>query len=490
MGIPEWIESEFGQISFGDSRLDRRLKTCVTQLSRIRESTPDRCVNPADLKATYRFVDNQRVDMESVFCEHNRSVRDRCQGKSRVYQMQDTTCFDLTKPRQQVAGAGPLLTAKRRGFFFHPLYVVDANGISLGVLDQVVWARTDESLLTPLKQRKAELKRACFEEKESCRWMEMLQSGEQVARSLPGTEFIHLADSEADISELFCEAQTFPVNFQLVIRGGRQHCVTSAQDIVSGALLDGSTMDEVLPSAEVRFQKVIEVGARAAPVLPEDQKRSRQQARTARHATLNVRTLRVVLQGPRRAGGGSLPDSKLNVVELLEENAPAGEEPIHWVLYTTMPVEQAQHVDDVIQSYCRRWNIELYFKTLKSGMKIEDMKYETLPRYLVAFAMLSVVAWRVEYLKSAARYDADSSCETYFTPDEWIAIVMYVTRKRPDPNRPPTTGEFLTIVAQLGGYIKKKSQGPPGSQTIWRGLRDFETITHAYRVFSQPTCGV
>jgi hypothetical protein len=40
-----------------------------------------------------------------------------------------------------------------------------------------------------------------------------------------------------------------------------------------------------------------------------------------------------------------------------------------------------------------------------SGLKIEDMKYETLDRYLVAFSILSVVAWRIEYLKGATRSD-------------------------------------------------------------------------------------
>ncbi|MCY2997357.1 MAG: hypothetical protein NT168_04540 [Planctomycetota bacterium] len=33
------------------------------------------------------------------------------------------------------------------------------------------------------------------------------------------------------------------------------------------------------------------------------------------------------------------------------------------------------------------------------------MKYETLDRYLVAFSILSVVAWRIEYLKGATRSD-------------------------------------------------------------------------------------
>ena len=62
--------------------------------------------------------------------------------------------------------------------------------------------------------------------------------------------------------------------------------------------------------------------------------------------------------------------------------------------------------------------MELYFKALKSGLKIEDMKYETHNRYSVAFSMLTVVGWRVEYLKGVVRAGAASPCDKYFTPSQ------------------------------------------------------------------------
>lgn len=490
MEIAQWIDDEFALADIGDSRLDRRLKMCVCQFSRMRESTPGRCQSKADLKATYRFVDNPKVHMSSVFKEHNRASRARCLEKNRVYLLQDTTEVELTKPNQQVMGAGPLGTDKRRGFFYHPLYAMGQDGIPLGVVDQMVWARSDESLKVSTKQREAERRRACFEEKESSRWMEMLQSGEQLARSQGDTEFIMVADSEADLSELFCEAEQFPANYHLVIRGWRQRRITSAVDLQNGESIQADSVESALDQATVRFCRTVQPQTRPAPTLPDDKQRTRKQARSAREATLNIRTIEVTIEGPRRRGGGHLPDAKINVVELLEANPPAGEDPIHWVLYTDLPTQTVEQIDDIIDFYCQRWAIELFFKTLKSGMKIEDMKYETLDRYQVAFAMLVVVGWRVEYLKGAARHNSGSSCETYFRQDEWIAIVMFITRKRPDPHTPPPTGEFLKMIAQLGGYINKKSQGPPGSITIWRGMSQFETITQAYRVFNPDTCGV
>ena len=43
--------------------------------------------------------------------------------------------------------------------------------------------------------------------------------------------------------------------------------------------------------------------------------------------------------------------------------------------------------------------------------------------------------------------------------------------------------EFIELLATLGGYINKQGQGPPGSKTIWRGLRHMEAYRDAYLVF-------
>lgn len=491
MMTAEWVEREFQNVDFGDKRLNKRLKLCISQAAGIGDSTPDRAKSKGDLKATYRLVGNAKVDVDEIRKQHNQSTRNRCANHRLVYLAQDTTEVDLTKPKQQVQGAGPMGTDKRQGFFFHPLYALNEDGLPLGVIDQVIWTRDPQSLERSAAERIAERKRACFEEKESCRWLEMLQSGEQIARSLPQTNFIMVADSESDIGELLCEAGDLPDNFDFIIRQSHQHSITGvAADSSTGQSIEALTVDEALSQAQWRSQRTVSVGGRDAPVLPDDKKRVRKQARTSREAVLNIRAITVTIAGPRRAGGGRLDDVTINVVEALEENPPEGEEPIRWVLFTTLSIQTLQDLDFVLDGYCQRWSVELYFKTLKSGLKIEDMKYETLDRYLVAFAMLSVVAWRVEYLKGATRHDPDAPCEKYFTPMEWMAIMTFLLRRPVDRSQPPTMKEFMTSIAQLGGYINKKSQGPPGSKTIWRGMSRFETIVQAYSIFSPTTCGV
>ena len=487
--IEDWVEEEYASLDLGDARLNRRAKYFVSQAAGIGNSNPDRCRSAGSLKALYRMTDNPKVDIAKLFEAHNESSIKRCSEQSLVYLVQDTTEFDLTKPQTEVLGTGPLSIGKRRGFFFHPSIALSESGLSLGQVDQIIWARDLKSLELTAQQRATERRRACFEEKESARWMEILQSNEQLARRFGQTHFISVADSEADICELFCEVETFPENFDLIIRGSNQRNIVSATDIATGLQLEAPSVQEAVKIATNRFTRKVSVGPRPAPETPDEKKRIRKQARTAREAVLNISTFTVTLAGPRRCGGGCLPDATINVVLVLEANPPEGEPPIQWILYTTLPISTEAEALAVIDGYCKRWNIELYFMTLKSGLKIEDMKYKTLPRYLNAFAMLAVVAWRVEYLKKAARMDPDAPCSKYFTDQQWIPIVMFQTQKPADKNNPPTMAQFIKTMAMLGGYINKKSQGPPGSKTIWRGMARFQTIVQAFAAFNQMTCG-
>ena len=198
----------------------------------------------------------------------------------------------------------------------------------------------------------------------------------------------------------------------------------------------------------------------------------------------------MTIRGPARPGG-KLPDATLNVVEAVEQDPPPGEEPIRWVLFTTLPIDSIAALQRVISAYAQRWQIELYFKTLKSGLKCEKLKYETLDRYLTAFSLLMIVAWRVEYLKGAARHDAEASCEKYFPAEEWQPAYYVWTDGAALPPEPPTIRDFMLMIAELGGWQRKKSQGPPGSMTIWRGIRRMEAYAEAFQAFqkAKSRCG-
>jgi len=186
--IQDWVETEFETLDLGDVRLKQRAKKFVSDAAGIGESTPDRCREAGSLKGIYRMVDNPKVEASKLLEAHNVATRGRCREQSLVYLAQDTSEFDLTKPQTVVEGAGLLGgSKKRRGFYFHPSLAISESGVALGQVDQIIWTRDPSSLESSTKERRAERNKKCFEEKESARWVEILQSNEQLARSIPET---------------------------------------------------------------------------------------------------------------------------------------------------------------------------------------------------------------------------------------------------------------------------------------------------------------
>lgn len=487
--IAEWVSNEFSSIELGDKRLNNRLKQCVSAVAKIGESTPDNCLGRGELKGMYRLTNNSNVEFKQILDEHQDSTIQRCSEEDFVYLISDTTEVDLTKPKVVVQGAGPIGAGTRRGFYFHPSYAVNEQGTPLGIVDHVAWARSFETLELTTTEKKRLKARECFEEKETWRWLEIQQNNEQLARSLPGTHFVMVADSEADISELLIESDEFPLNFDYIIRGCHDHklaCTLASEETTMKTPKVGETMK----SQKVRFEIQVNIPPRSKPITPADKKRRRRQQRTARTATLGVRTATLTLHGVNRPGGTSLKSPTLNVVFVYEESPPESDVAIEWMLFTTLPIETDEQVRKVIDGYTKRWLIEEFFKTLKSGLKIEDMKYHTLKRYLIAFSISCVVAWRIEYVKAAARNEPDAPCRKFFTEEEWVPIFIFMNKKIPDAESEPTIAEFVTLLAKLGGYINKKSQGPPGSRTLWRGMKRADSIMQAYRIFNHLSCGV
>ena len=119
--------------------------------------------------------------------------------------------------------------------------------------------------------------------------------------------------------------------------------------------------------------------------------RKRRQRRDARIAKVEVRATTLTLRPPRRPDR-KLPKITLNLVLVEETNPPEGETPIQWLLVTSLPIAAGEQVRRIVSYYCIRWQIEIYFRTLKSGCRIEARQFEKLDRLLNCLAVYSIVA--------------------------------------------------------------------------------------------------
>jgi len=99
----------------------------------------------------------------------------------------------------------------------------------------------------------------------------------------------------------------------------------------------------------------------------------------------------VMLPSARKKKSGSLP-VKTIVVIASEINAPANEKLIEWMLLTSVKITTLEDAKEVIQWYICRWQIEIYFKILKSGCKIEKLQLTNTKRYGACLALYLIVA--------------------------------------------------------------------------------------------------
>lgn len=475
--LAPWAIEEMETADLKDKRLNERLNTLLSALGeRPTASIPAACGGFNEMIAAYRFFDNDKVTYERLLAPHAERTLQRIAEQRVVLVVQDTTELDFTRPEVQLTGAGSLGSSCRWGAFLHPLVAFTTDGTPLGTCWATMWTREEPADETR-RQKEQRRKATPIEEKESLRWVEGLQQARAVAQQVPAVQCVCIADSEADVYEVFAE----PRGEHAV-----EWLVRACQD---RALLKGAPENEYHEGRQIRaaveaqpvlFTKAIAVRGREAKVSCE--KRGRRQPRKNRTAEVEVRCATVTLRPPHRVGE-KLPAVTVNIVQAREANPPADDEPVEWLLVTTLPIDTVEQVREILQYYTVRFLIEVLFRVLKSGCRVEERRFEHIDRMLPCVALYLIVAWRTLMVCRLGRSNPDLNCEAIFDPAEWKSVWMVVQKKRP-PRKAPKLAIILPMIAQLGGYVNYPNrEDPPGPQTIWLGLQRMYDLALAWNTF-------
>ena len=117
--------------------------------------------------------------------------------------------------------------------------------------------------------------------------------------------------------------------------------------------------------------------------------------RAARQAYLEIRAIAVQVKPPHARS--HLPSVTYNVVLVEEVGGPGDGTDLCWLLITTLPIETVDDVLRIIDYYVARWMVEIYFRTLKTGCRVEeiqlrdDQPFETLFGVLQDHRVASIV---------------------------------------------------------------------------------------------------
>ncbi len=452
----DWAEEEFGGASLGDARRTARLLQLARSFyARPQASIPQACGDLASSKAAYRWMASEHVDIDSILQPHYEATTRRIAQHAVVLAVQDTTSFNYTG-HLALDGVGPIGSREDgpQGLLMHDTMAYTPAGLPLGLIAVKVWAR-DPSLFGKKHVRKA----LPIEMKESHKWLESFHAAAAVQAQCPDTLVVSVGDREADLYELFVEAESRDEHPKLLVRAEQDRLVGDGQAHL------WSQLEQQVPCAT----QLVDV--------------HRTKTSKERTASLDVRFASVELQPPKAKK--RFKPVTLWAVLAREVDAPADvDTPLEWMLLTTVPVTNADEALERLAWYTRRWGIEVYHKTIKSGCRIEERQLATVPRLENCLAIDLVVAWRIVHLMMLGRDTPELPCTIFFDAHEWKALYAFVARDpHAVPDGPPSIREVTRTVARLGGFLGRKSDGDPGIKTLWLGLQRLDTIAAAWLAF-------
>lgn len=436
----QWSQNEFGFAQLGDRRRNKRLVKIAQNLAAKPGGTlPQAFPDWAELKAAYRFFNQRGVTFQRVIEPHLARTLEACRQPGEYLFIEDTTLLDFSD-HWATEGLGRIGDGNGRGFELHSALAVRVEGWTLEQRPEgMVVGLAGQQCSTPRPAPKGETRRQCLSRpRKSQRWAEALKVA---GRPPEGCRWIYAADQESDFYEPIQLCQQHGWDF--VIRGFHDRRLAE----------ESGHLRETLERTPWLGRAVVELRTR--------------DGRAKRTAMVELRGVRMFLDGPYRPGGwqGPLPD--VGVVEIKETDVPEGvAEPLHWVLLTSLPCDTLTAARQVAGRYAARWWIEEYHKALKSGAGVENSQLEQGHRLEPLIAILAVVAVRLLSSKMLARAHPESfEAEESFGP-EMLAILE---KKIGKPKEGWTNRNVVRATARLGGFIGRKSDGEPGWQTIWRG---------------------
>jgi hypothetical protein len=452
-----WAEEEFGSVRIYDNRLRQRLYTIAQDFyNRPQANIPEACGSKARTMGAYRFFRNRKVTMDVLLTAHTEATLERIREHPVVLAPQDTTTLKYST-HPMTDGLGPVshTTSDSIGLLLHDTLAFTEEGTPLGILDAQCWARDPEE--KGKKHRRHELP---IEAKESVKWLRSFRKVAKIQKLCPETTLVSIGDREADIYDLFREAVEDPDGPRLLVR------------------MEKSRKRKVEQQPLWDFMSGLEAAGALKIHIP------RRGSRKARDILADIRFSAIELTPPNRAPSDAVPVNAW-AVYLLEQDPEEGSDPVEWMLLTTAPVNSIEDAKKRVEWYTGRWGIEVYHRTLKSGCRIKDRQMGTADRLEACLGIDMVVAWRIYHLTMLGRETPEMPCTVFFKDIEWKALCCYVKKTPTPPRTPPNLKEAIRMVGAMGGHLGRKGDGPPGTQTLWRGLQRLDTATEMYVIFTQ-----
>ncbi len=435
-----WAERTFGTVQLHDLRRTRRTVKAASNLAENPlGSLPAQMHTWKETKALYRLLDEPDVTFAALIQPHLQQTKKQANSSPVTLLVQDTTDIDLSH-RHKISGVGQIGNERGRGFFLQTVLAVHPQSREvLGCIAQEPFVRV------PAPQGEQRHQRLKRQERETDVWMRQVAV---IGTADPGNLWVHVGDRGADMFPFFDACRQKQTHF--LVRAAQNRRVEHNEEEIAYSL----DRARAWPSLASR---PLEVPARHG-----------HQARST-HVQLSFGQM--TLLPPRNDRRQSKDPLTIWVIRVWEEQAPEGEEPLEWLLLTSVPTSTLEDAWERVDWYRQRWLVEDYHQCLKSGCRIEQRQLQSVESLIRLLGLLSPLAVRLLLVRELAREDPDRSASQVIDP-----LMLAVLAQRTGQSPTMTLNTFWIEVARLGGYLARSNDGPPGWRTIWKGWLVLHTL--------------
>jgi Transposase DNA-binding len=454
-------EAHFGKAPLGDVRRVRRLVMLADRMvMNPGQSLPVQLRDKAAYQGLLGLVQRPEVSHAAVLQTHlERTCSLVRSHPDTVLIIHDTTELDLTS-HKSLKKVGSIGDGGGKGYECHnSLAIVAASGEVLGLANQILHIR----LAVPKGEGVAAKRER--ETRESLLWIKGCAAvGARCAAYGP------VAKDHLEVDVFDRGGDTFE-NLDAESASGRSYVCRSTHNRRSYIGHDDQEQERLLHDYSRSLPEVgrrlVDVPARAAK--PAHDGKPAQAAQPARQAKVAVSFAAVQVRRPQvkrgQCGNAPLP---VWVVRAWEVEAPAGVEPLEWLLLSNNEVKTFAEACRLIGWYEARWTVEDYHKGQKTGCGIEKPQFTTEERLDPIIAMLSVIAVWLLQLRWLSRQEGLKDCPAVeVVPEAYVAVVSVSAGK--GRRLDMTAQEFYLGLARLGGYDYLRKGRPPGWLVLWRG---------------------
>ncbi len=448
----------------------------------------------ADAMSSFRYAGNEKIKVADTRSIRMNSILSQCSDQEATLLINDVSLLNYynhdSKADRRAIGDG-----KGKGYEYvchlavslddeRPLGVIhDCLNTIDGPDDRDVVDYHSDKIFKE-KLTKTEQKRIECNHKH-----QLVCHSRHIREQAPGKNFIMTADREFDDHFFFEEC--IPGKFDCVIRSNAlRHVLVDADcDWVSEDAktkkypglpkLDGficADMRRLVKEVPTTYYKTISLDSKGRLTEPELEKSQ---------AKLSVGVFKVVLYRDTKRSKVYFRPQKhvhLNVVVIREDNPPPDRDAILWVLFTTLPVNTRENILRICRIYELRWLIECFFKYLKSGYKVEFMRYDNAPKIAKILVVISIASAFLFSLKKDLRLPIKSLLDG----DDYEKVKK--ATKNLNDSAIDIKLRLFAYIALQGGWLGRK-RDPISPMTLMKGYKKLMIVINSVELLGENFLG-